>query len=62
MEMNERTLEKWDQGRAKPNAQAVLMLLVHHYPDTLERPDCIARPSEAAENTLTPVFKNLRKI
>ena len=36
--MNERTLENWEQGRAKPNAQAaVLLLLVRHFPDTLER-------------------------
>ena len=36
--MNERTLEKWEQGRTKPNAQAaVLLLLVRHFPDTLER-------------------------
>jgi putative transcriptional regulator len=36
--MNERTLEKWEQGRAKPNSQAaVLLLLVRHFPDTLER-------------------------
>src|SRR5947208_7950072 len=42
--MNERTLEKWEQGRAKPNGQAaVLMLLVRHFPDTLERLRRIAR-------------------
>src|SRR5437016_12585236 len=36
--MNERTLEKWEQGRAKPNSQAAaLLLLVRHFPDTLER-------------------------
>src|SRR5215467_7267416 len=36
--MNERTLEKWERGRAKPNSQAaVLLLLVRHFPDTLER-------------------------
>src|SRR5262249_13182978 len=36
--MNERTLEKWEQARAKPNAQAVvLLLLVRYFPDTLER-------------------------
>jgi putative transcriptional regulator len=36
--MNERTLEKWEQGRAKPNGQAaVLLLLVRNFPDTLER-------------------------
>ena len=34
---NERTLENWEQGRAKPNAQAaVLIRLVEHYPDTVE--------------------------
>src|SRR5216110_203258 len=32
------TLEKWEQGRAKPNHQAdALVLLVRKYPDTLER-------------------------
>lgn len=36
--MNERTLEGWEQGRSKPNSQAaVLLLLVRHFPDTLER-------------------------
>jgi len=35
---NERTLEKWEQGRAKPNAQAIaLPLLAAKYPDTFER-------------------------
>ena len=35
---NPRTLENWEQGRAKPNAQAALLIsLVAHYPDTLER-------------------------
>src|SRR2546426_74096 len=43
--MSERTLEKWEQGRAKPNAQAaVLLLLVRHFPDTLERLRGIAIP------------------
>jgi len=43
--MNERTLEKSGQDRAKPNAQAaVLMLLVRHFPDTLKRLRRIARP------------------
>src|SRR5437764_1194971 len=43
--MNARTLEKWEQGRAKPNAQAaVLLLLVRHFPDTLERLRRIAIP------------------
>lgn len=35
---NPRTLENWEQGRAKPNAQAALLIrLVEHYPDTVER-------------------------
>lgn len=35
---NPRTLENWEQGRAKPNAQAALLIrLVAKYPDTLER-------------------------
>ncbi|HXM99454.1 MAG TPA: transcriptional regulator [Candidatus Dormibacteraeota bacterium] len=38
LRINERTLEKWEQGRAKPNPQAAaLLLLVRKYPDTLER-------------------------
>ncbi|MFZ0283993.1 MAG: hypothetical protein WAL32_02080 [Terriglobales bacterium] len=41
---NERTLEKWEQGRAKPNAQAVaLLLLAARYPDTFERLERVAR-------------------
>ena len=35
---NVRTLENWEQGRAKPNAQAALLInLVRLYPDTIER-------------------------
>ncbi len=35
---NVRTLENWEQGRAKPNAQAALLIrLVQQYPDTLQR-------------------------
>jgi putative transcriptional regulator len=38
LRINERTLEKWEQGRAKPNPQAIaLLLLVRSYPDTLQR-------------------------
>ena len=38
LRINERTLENWEQGRAKPNAQAtVLLSLVKKYPDTVER-------------------------
>lgn len=35
---NPRTLENWEQGRAQPNAQAVLLIrLVDRFPDTVER-------------------------
>src|SRR5437588_6802523 len=35
---NVRTLENWEQGRAKPNAQATLLInLVKRYPDTVQR-------------------------
>jgi len=43
LRINERTLEKWEQGRAKPNPQAAaLVLLVRNYPDTLERLEKVA--------------------
>jgi len=42
LRINERTLEKWEQGRAKPNPQAALVLLVRRYPDTLERLEKVA--------------------
>ena len=35
---NERTLENWEQGRSKPNAQAVLVIkLVERFPETLRQ-------------------------
>ena len=43
LRINERTLEKWEQGRAQPNPQAAaLVLLVRRYPDTLARLDELA--------------------
>ena len=43
LRINERTLEKWEQGRAKPNPQAAaLILLVRRYPDTLQRLEKLA--------------------
>jgi putative transcriptional regulator len=43
LRVNERTLEKWEQGRATPNPQAAaLVLLVRRYPDTLERLEKLA--------------------
>lgn len=43
LRINERTLEKWEQGRARPNPQAAaLVLLVRRYPDTLQRLEEVA--------------------
>jgi putative transcriptional regulator len=44
--VNPRTLERWEQGRSKPNEQAaVLLWLVRKYPDTLERLESLAVPA-----------------
>lgn len=44
LRVNARTLERWEQGRSKPNDQAAaLILLVRRYPDTLERLQAIGR-------------------
>jgi len=41
--VNPRTLERWEQGRSKPNDQAAaLILLVNKYPDTLDRLEALA--------------------
>ena len=43
LRINEMTLEKWEQGRARPNPQAAaLVLLVRAYPDTLQRLEEVA--------------------
>jgi len=43
---NVRTLENWEQGRAKPNAQAALLInLVKRFPDTVERSPPSEEPS-----------------
>lgn len=39
---NPRTLENWEQGRAKPNAQAVLLIkMVAQFPDMVERLEAV---------------------
>ena len=39
---NPRTLENWEQGRAKPNAQAALLIrMVAQYPDMVERLEAV---------------------
>jgi putative transcriptional regulator len=38
LHVSPRTLEKWEQGRTKPNDQAAtLILMVRKFPDTLQR-------------------------
>jgi putative transcriptional regulator len=38
LRINKCTLENWEQGRAKPNAQATALIrMVKKYPDTLQR-------------------------
>ncbi len=38
LRINVRTLENWEQGRARPNAQAALLIhLVKRYPDIVKR-------------------------
>jgi len=38
LRVSTRTLENWEQGRARPNAQAAaLVLMVGKFPDTLEK-------------------------
>lgn len=38
LRVSTRTLENWEQGRARPNSQAAaLILMVQKYPDTFQR-------------------------
>lgn len=42
--VNPRTLERWEQGRSKPNEQAAALIwLVRKYPDTLDRLESLSR-------------------
>ena len=44
--VNPRTLERWEQGRSRPNEQAaVLIWLVRRYPDTLRRLESLSMPA-----------------
>jgi putative transcriptional regulator len=44
--VNPRTLERWEQGRSKPNEQAsALIRLVRKYPDTIERLESLSVPA-----------------
>jgi putative transcriptional regulator len=43
LRISPRTLEKWEQGRARPNKQAsALILLTREYPDMLEKLEKLA--------------------
>jgi putative transcriptional regulator len=45
----ERTLEKWEQGRSKPNPEAIaLVALVKAYPETVERLKSAVKKAKAA--------------
>jgi len=49
LRVSTRTLENWEQGRAKPNAQAVaLIMMVRQYPDTLEKLSSLNNNHEVA--------------
>lgn len=44
--VNPRTLERWEQGRSKPNEQAAALIwLVRKYPDTLQRLATLSIPA-----------------
>ena len=44
--VNPRTLERWEQGRSRPNEQAsALIRLVRKFPDTLERLESLSVPA-----------------
>lgn len=44
--VNPRTLERWEQGRSKPNEQAAALIwLVRKYPDTLDRLESLSVPA-----------------
>jgi putative transcriptional regulator len=44
--VNPRTLERWEQGRSKPNEQAAALIwLVRRYPDTLDRLESLSVPA-----------------
>ena len=47
LRVSTRTLENWEQGRAKPNAQAAaLIVMVRKYPDTLRRLNSLDEQAE----------------
>lgn len=50
--VNPRTLERWEQGRSKPNEQAAALIwLVRKYPDTLERLESLSTSSRSGTSS-----------
>jgi putative transcriptional regulator len=48
LRVNPRTLERWEQGRSRPNDQAAaLILLVRRFPDTVDRLEAISSPKRS---------------
>jgi putative transcriptional regulator len=48
LRVNPRTLERWEQGRSRPNDQAAaLILLVRCFPDTVKRLDALSTPKRS---------------
>jgi putative transcriptional regulator len=46
LRVSTRTLESWEQGRARPNSQAAaLILMVRRYPDTLVKLQSLDSPA-----------------
>ena len=44
LRVNARTLERWEQGRSRPNDQAAILIwLLRMFPDTLERLEQLPR-------------------
>jgi putative transcriptional regulator len=48
--VNPRTLERWEQGRSKPNEQAAALIwLARKFPDTLERLESLSSSARALQ-------------
>jgi putative transcriptional regulator len=64
LRINEKTLEKWEQGRGRPNPQAAaLVLLVRKYPDTPHSSAWIGLPPDRKLSTYFSVhWFTLRRV
>jgi DNA-binding XRE family transcriptional regulator len=49
--LNKRTLERWEHGKAKPSdTVAVLIRMVHKYPDTIDRIRTVVAATSTAKS------------